>query len=252
MRPRKRHHLAFTHAAPLLLAAGLAIGGISPLAHATKLLLITENTPPINMLENGKMIGANTDKVRELMRRAKVDFSLDPLPWKRGYLLASKTANTCIYPTARTPERESMFHWIGPISVGQWQLYAAADRLLPLKNIEQARPYLIGTYLDDARDEYFRSRGYRVESVSDDALNPKKLLVHRIDLWAASSTKGKLLLQQNGWSNKIVPVLTFNSVDIYLACNINTDADLSKRLNTIVAEMKADGTIKAMEIKYGE
>lgn len=250
MYPSKWYQPIFTHV-PLLLAAGLAIGGISPLAHATKLLLITENTPPINMLVNGKMTGANTDMVRELMRRAKVDFSLDILPWKRGYLRASQTADSCIYPTARTPERETLFHWIGPISTIQWQLYAAADRLLPLNNLEQARPYLIGTYLDDARDEYFRSRGYRVESVSDDTLNPKKLLAHRIDLWASSHLKGKFLLQQNGWSEKIVPVLSFNAVDIYLACHINTAADLSKRLNTIFGEMKADGTVKAIEHKYG-
>jgi polar amino acid transport system substrate-binding protein len=234
----------------LMLAVSLLTGSISPTAHAVKLALVTENTPPTNMIENGKMIGPNTDKVRELMLRAKVDFTLTTLPWKRAYLMATQTVDTCIYPATRTAEREALFHWIGPVNTVEWLLYAAADRPLRLENIEQARPYLIGTYLGDARDEFFRSRGFQVESVVDDLLNPKKLLVHRIDLWAASRTKGKLLLQQNGWSEKIVPVLSFNTVDLYLACNINTAPELAKRLNGLFGEIKADGTFKAIEKQY--
>ncbi|MEN3275031.1 MAG: polar amino acid transport system substrate-binding protein [Massilia sp.] len=96
---------------------------------------------------------------------------------------------------------------------------ARADRRIVLHTLEDARPYRIGTYHGDARDGYLRSRGFRVDSAQNDLTNPRKLLLGRIDLWAAALRAGSPVLQQNGWDGRIVPVLVFNRLDVFLACN---------------------------------
>ena len=86
--------------------------------------------------------------------------------------------------------------------------------------------------------------------MSDDLSNPRKLLLNRIDLWAASLVRGALLISQNGWSEQIVPVLSFHKVDLYLACNPSVPTPLIDKLNATLQGMVRDGTTKTLEKKY--
>jgi polar amino acid transport system substrate-binding protein len=164
--------------------------------------------------------------------------------------MALTNTDTCVFVTTRTPEREALFKWVGPLGSADWILYAAADRNLKLSSLSDAMPLLIGTYGGDVRDDFFRSRGFKVESVPDDSSNPKKLLLHRIDLWAASRNKAVLFISQNGWADKITPVLTFHKVDLYLACNLAVPDALILQLNSALEAMNKDGTSNAIEKKY--
>jgi polar amino acid transport system substrate-binding protein len=50
--------------------------------------------------------------------------------------------------------------------------------------------------------------------------------------------------------DKLVPVLSFNKAELYLACNRSVPDALIERLNTTLAAMNKDGTAKALERKY--
>lgn len=229
-------------------AAWLIGGGVA--AQTATLRLTTENSPPFNMMEGDKVVGRATDLVREMAERAKVTISIDLLPWVRAYNMALKDANTCVFATTRTPEREALFKWIGPVGASEWVLYGNAERNIKLHSIEDARTLTIGTYLGDARDEYFRSRGFRVESAPDDLSNPRKLLLNRIDLWAASVVRGSLLVAQNDWTGKVVPLLAFHKVDLYMACHADVPMPLVDRLNATLQAMVRDGSTRTIEKKY--
>ncbi|MFO1264152.1 MAG: ABC transporter substrate-binding protein [Rhodoferax sp.] len=230
------------------LAVWLASGGAG--AQTTSLRLTTESSPPFNMMEGDKIVGRATDMVREMADRAKVGITIEMLPWARAYNQALKESDACVFTTTRTPEREALFKWVGPVGSSDWALYGNAERKLKLGSIEDARPMIIGTYLGDARDEYFRSRGFKVESVSDDLSNPRKLLLNRIDLWAASVVRGSMLVAQNDWTGKVVPLLVFHKVDLYMACHVDLPTALIDRLNAALQTMVRDGTTKAIEKKY--
>jgi polar amino acid transport system substrate-binding protein len=102
----------------------------------------------------------------------------------------------------------------------------------------------------DARDEYLRARGFQVDPASFDMINPRKLLLDRIDLWAASFKRGTTLHQRNGWAGKIIPVLTFNRVGVYLACNPAVPSELIDKMNAALEAMGRDGTMKRIDRKY--
>lgn len=240
----------------LLPGAGMAQADIgvdaAPSARRFPALYITtEAAAPSSMLDStGQVVGISTDKVRAVLERAGLAYTIELLPWKRAYAAARERADACVYSTTRTPEREPLFKWVGPIDSAEWVLMGRADRRIVLRTLEDARAYRIGTYNGDARDDYLRSRGFRVDPAPNDLTNPRKLLLGRIDLWAAALRTGSPVLQQNDWDGKIVPVLVFNRLDVFLACNRALPDELIARLNGAFAALERDGTLRRVERAY--
>lgn len=236
--------------AVFVMAGTMAAAAQAASAPRPWLYLTTETSAPSSMLEGTRVIGIATDKVREAMHRAGVDYSIELLPWKRAYLAAQQRPDACVYSTSRTPEREKLFKWVGPTDVGQWVLMGRADSKLTLRSLEDARGLRIGTYNGDARDAYLRARGFRVDAANEDLANAGKLLLDRIDLWAASLRSGSTILSRYGYDKKIVPLLVFNRIELYLACNPGVPDEVVARLNAAFAAIARDGTGRRIERSY--
>lgn len=214
---------------------------------APRLYITTELLAPSSRTEGERVDGVATAKVREVMRRAGVDYRLEVLPWKRAYRSALSRGDACVYSTTRTPERESLFKWVGPIDIAQWVLLGRADRKLQLRSLDDARGLRIGTYNGDAREAWLRSRGFSLDSTSNDLSNLHKLMAGRIDLWAASMRSDSDALARFGYEKQVVPVLVFKEIGVYLACNRAVPDGLVTRLNTAFAEMARDGSARKIE-----
>lgn len=234
-----------TVAGLLCMAAALAAA-----AEPRRLHLLTESSPPISMRAGAEVIGSGTEKVREIMARTGTSYTLDLLPWRRAYTELQQQADSCLFSTSRTPEREELFKWIGPTDEAEWVLLGRADRNFQLRTLDDARKLRIGTYHGDARDEYLRARGFLVDPAPIDMMNPRKLMLDRIDLWAASLKRGTTLTKQNSWGKNIVRVLTFNRVGVYLACNRAVPDELIDRMNAALEGMGRDGTMQRIDRKY--
>src|SRR4051812_17971533 len=74
------------NAACAMLATALACAGAG--AGATALHIATESAPPSSILQDGKVVGHATEKIRTIMVRAGVDIDITMLPWQRAYALA--------------------------------------------------------------------------------------------------------------------------------------------------------------------
>lgn len=219
-------------------------------AQTSPRLYLTTEMPPYGTREGDPAASLGTDIVREIMARARIDHSIDVLPWKRAYTAALERGDACVYSTTRTPERERQFKWTGPLAEANWVLMARADRKLKLHSLEDARRYRIGTYNGDARDQYLRERNFDVDPAPSDLLNPRKLMAGRIDLWAASLGPGSKALEQLGYADKVTPVLVFNRIHTYLACNRAVPDRLVARMDEALATMERDGTARAIRQRY--
>jgi polar amino acid transport system substrate-binding protein len=237
----------------LIVAAALAFGcAVSHAQQAPRLYLATEAAVPHSMLEGTRVIGIGADTVREIVKRAGIDYTIELLPWKRAYTAALERSDACVFSTTRTPERDPLFTWIGPIGEADWVLMARADSKLRLDSLDDARGYRIGTYNGDARDHYLRARGFKVDPAPNDRLNLRKLMAGRIDLWAASFRRGSATLARMGYGDKVVPVLVFNRIRVYLACNRGVPDELVARMNGALAAMEHDGTLQRIVHRYDD
>jgi polar amino acid transport system substrate-binding protein len=241
---------ALSHAAKCcagLLAAALMLPAM---ARPVTLTLTAELTHPAVTVQAGRVTGHAAEKVHEIMRRSEIDYTMATMPWRRAYTLALNQDATCVFMTTRTPERETLFHWIGPISQADWVLYGRADRQYDVKTLEQVRGMRIGSYNGDVRGEFLAARGFNVDFVQNDESNPKKLLLDRIDLWVNSTRSSQPLLAKLGLLGKVAPVLSFNQAKLYLACNRAVPEPVAARMQAALRSMEADGTYKAIEQRY--
>lgn len=232
----------------LLLATFL----LAPLqaAPAEPLQLFTEFTPPDIMRDGDRIVGISPDKVTEIMRRAGISYTIEIMAWRRAYELAQRTPQSCVFSTSRIPEREALFKWIGPLREVDWTLYGLPNPPFKLAKLEDAKPLRIGGYSGDVRAQYLITRGFTVDVATDNSSNPRKLVGKRIDLWATSQQLAEGILQREGLSGRVVPLLTYYTSRAYLACNKAVPDAKVASMTAALAEMVKDGTSAAIDRKY--
>jgi len=216
------------------------------------LTLTTEEYPPFNMLDEHtkEPTGITVEKVVEVMRRAREPFTITSYPWPRAYQMALQMENTCVFSTSRTPEREALFTWIGPLAKSDWTIFARANDGRKPRSLEDVRPFTIGGYNNAATGEYLKLHGYTVDLAIDDSLNMQKLLRNRIDFWATGDLLGKYLIGKAGLTDQIVPLFKFELSELYMACNHAMNPQRAEKFNRILKEMDRDGSSAAIERKY--
>jgi len=216
------------------------------------LTLTTEEYPPFNMLDERtkEPTGITVEKVVEVMRRAREPFTITSYPWPRAYQMALQMDNTCVFSTSRTPEREALFTWIGPLAKSDWTIFARATDVRKPRSLEDVKPFVIGGYNNAATGEYLKLHGYKVDLAIDDSLNMQKLLRNRIDFWATGDLLGKYLIGKAGLTGQIVPLFKFELSELYMACNLAMSPQRAEKFNRILKEMDRDGSSAAIERKY--
>lgn len=219
-------------------------------ALAGSLQLFTEYTPPDIMREGERIVGISPDKVKEIMSRAGITYTIEIMAWRRAYELAQRTPDACVFSTSRIAEREGLFKWVGPLREVDWTFYGLANPPFQLVTLEDAKGLRIGGYNGDVRAQFLLDRGFKVDTAQDNFSNPRKLLAGRIDLWATSHQLANGVLMRQGLAGKIVPLLTFHTSRAYLACNKAVPDAAIAAMSAALADMVKDGTAAAIDRKY--
>ncbi|WP_448683918.1 substrate-binding periplasmic protein [Pseudomonas nicosulfuronedens] len=214
------------------------------------MVLLTENFPPYNMAINGKNFaqedsidGIAVDIVKEMFKRAGVQYSLTlRFPWDRIYKLALEKPGYGVFVTARLPERESQFKWVGPIGPDDWVLLAKADSKISLNNLDEAKKFRVGAYKGDAMANYLAEHGFEPVLALRDQENAGKLQEGSIDLWASGDPAGRYLAKQVGVTG-LKTVLRFNSDQLFLALNRETPDAVVQKLQAALDKMRAEGFV---------
>ena len=119
-------------------------------ASSDPLLVVTELSPPDQILVDGKVTGKGTEFIRAIFAKANLTPDIQMYPWARAFRLASTIQNTFIYTIARTKGRENNFHWIGPVSHFELAFVALKERDdIIINNTEEAKKYKIAMQRND-------------------------------------------------------------------------------------------------------
>jgi polar amino acid transport system substrate-binding protein len=144
----------------------------------------------------------STEVVQAVLKELQLDVSIQVMPWARAYDLALRESNVLIYSIARTPERESLFQWVGTIAPTRWYLYSLADRPIVLKSLSDARGHQIATVNRDVGEQYLLSQGFQMgdelQSSNKYEQNFRKLKVDHVELWISNELNALYLTRRYG------------------------------------------------------
>jgi polar amino acid transport system substrate-binding protein len=215
-----------------------------------RMVLLTENFPPYNMAINGKNFareeninGIAVDIIREMFKRAGIQYNLSlRFPWDRIYKLALEKPDYGVFVTARLPEREALFKWVGPIGPDDWVLLGRSDSTITLSSLEEAKQYKVGAYKGDAIAEHLVEKGLEPITALRDQENAKKLMAGQIDLWASGDPAGRYLAKQEGITG-LKTILRFDSAQLYLALNKEVSDEVVQKLQAELDKMRSEGLV---------
>ncbi len=242
----------------LSLIATFLLHPITPVFAEAKLNIYTENYPPYNMSSSGapyahkeeEITGLCTDIVKALVTKAKIDYRLKLRNWSQGLKRAQTKANHAIFCAARTEEREKFFQWVGPLTNIDWTLFALKGSSIKLASLEEAKQYKIGGYKDDVMSLFLIEKGYTVNMLTNDSLNPRKLQLGQIDLWVSDGLAGPYVASELEEPVEVVPVLKFRATPLFMAVNKDTDAETMNLLQTTFKKMQEAGEVEAISKSY--
>lgn len=214
--------------------------------------IMTEEYPPFNFTEEGKLTGLSTEVVQQLAKKIGHPEKIEMLPWARAYGLIQQSDGQILFSMTRTEEREKMFKWVGPIASNKWVFFAKKGSGITLGSLEDAKKVeKIGTYKDDAAESFIKAEGFtNIDSVVNDDQNVPKLMAGRINLWIVGELQGIHKAKAKGVADQLEKVLDVKDTQLYIAFSKNTsDAEVAKWQAALDA-MKADGSYDALIMKY--
>lgn len=250
----------------LLIRVGAATALLLALtpAFALEISALTESLPPLNYEQDGKVVGFSSELLDLMAKEANITVAKQVLPWPRAYDMVGRQSNTLIYSLARTPEREALFNWVGPISARRIVLYRLSDRSdISLKSLDDARAYRIGVVRESASAKGLIKMGFPINGLQDemgpgldlgvqDESNMKKFMARRFDLlvsldWAAAYNAKNVGLSPDD----LQPALVLDeSLSYWYGLSLRTDPEVAKKLNAALQKIKNDGRYLQLKQKY--
>jgi len=161
----------------------------------------TEEYPPYNYEKDGVPEGIAVETLREVLAELGIDPAEADIrigSWSEGYQTVLHTPMTVVFSTARTPERENLFKWAGPVFNSKNVLFALKDRNVTIFSLQDLTQIRIGIIRDDVAGADLISFGVAPENlvVSTNAQEIVSLLESgRIDAWAYAELPGEEIIK---------------------------------------------------------
>lgn len=220
---------------------------------ARALTVVTEVSPPAVVMGSDGPAGAAVEIVREIQRRVGDNTPIEVLPWARAYAMAQEMPDVVIFCLTRTSEREALFEWVGPLFAIDW-LFVGLEGMAPVvASLDDARKVrAIGTYKDDAREEFLLAHGFRnLDSAPDAYVNIRKLHSGRVDL-VVTTTLGFKVMAAMAEAHKapLRKVYAFKRVELGIAFSRGSDPAKVAAWRKAYEAMRADGSFEAIYSRW--
>ena len=85
-----------------------------------RLNVVAEDYYPLSYFDSGKVSGTLVDLIESITYTAGMPVSRNEIriiPWNQAYITAQQIPDTLLLGIYRTPDRENLFRWIGPVAV---------------------------------------------------------------------------------------------------------------------------------------
>ncbi|MCF6186592.1 MAG: transporter substrate-binding domain-containing protein [Desulfobulbaceae bacterium] len=219
-------------------------------------VVFTEELAPVHYTENGKLSGIATEIVQAIFQEAGLRADIRSYPWKRTYQNALQNKDAFIYTINRTPEREELFQWIGPILPKRTYLYRLRSREdIEVTETADLKKYTTVVILGYALTRTLASQGLRTDKeliVTRTKKNQMQVFLKgRADLITGNEYTLARAMQNTGRSMAdVVPVLLMSEKGYYLAANRQVNPELVERLRLANVKVQQRGLVQRVIDRY--
>jgi polar amino acid transport system substrate-binding protein len=234
----------------------VCIFGLTNLARAQDLMILTTTWAPYSYEENGNITGLATEIVRAVLKKAEIGTDIRLYPWKRAIITAKEEKNILIYPLIRTPEREKDFVWAAPIFNAEICLFKLKKRKdIVLTSLGDAKKYTIGVLRGAAMHQHLGSHGFEDRNplvvLGSNRKIAELLFRERTDLAADNPLVLGYEAGQLGYSiHEAEKVLQLFENEAYMAFGKGSSTAYVTRLKEAFEELRANGTLEVIHEKY--
>ena len=230
---------------------------IIPASNATtseSLTYYTEIYPPSNFLENNELVGLSVETLKLLWQKMNVkEQKIHIVPWARGYHNVLNKPNSMLFTMARTPKRETLFKWVGPLYFAEHVLIAKHDFTDDINDITDAYQYIIAAIKNDVSEITLLEKNFPDEHIVRISQLRQAILMlqnKRIDLMIVSRTSLKGILDEHNLTmDDIKIVFSINKIGNYYAFNVNTPDILIEQYQQAFDQIKEER--QKINYKYG-
>jgi polar amino acid transport system substrate-binding protein len=232
----------------------LLFGVWASCALALPLQVVTEELPPLSFRDQGVLTGYATELMQAVFSQAKIQAEIDVYPWPRAYHVAATTPNTVIFSMGKTPEREPLFHWIGPLGhISTWMYKHADNKTLVVNSLSDIYGLRIGVIRKSVADELLRKEiGVRhLMRVNSQVQLLKLLTSNRVDLAVIAQPVLVSLKQDNTeLVELLVPVYLLERTPVYAGISIQSSPQLVEQLQAAFSRVIETDLKRALMAKY--
>ncbi|MGR3637229.1 MAG: substrate-binding periplasmic protein [Shimia sp.] len=216
-------------------------------AQAADVKLFTEDYAPYNYLDNGELTGHGVDIIKEALSRSGVTADMEVTKWSRAISKAEQDADTCVFTTARTPEREERFNWAGPMYSEAIYLIQKIGANADVDSVDAALTQKIGTQTGDFAVALMDRMGATDIDLAPDAeMTLKKLRAGRVDYMVALESAAKVAIDGGG----IEIAMEVSRNEFFMACSKTTNGEVIAKMDAAIGSILADGTQAEFIAKY--
>ncbi|WP_434361261.1 transporter substrate-binding domain-containing protein [Parasalinivibrio latis] len=206
------------------------------------LRFVTEEYPPYNYTENGELKGI---AVELLLKSAQGEIGTSDIrvwPWARGYAEAQSGPNTVLFSTTRTPQRESIFKWVGPITETKVVVIVnKSQKDESLSSLVEKSKKSIAVVRDDIGEQRLALKmpDAKVIKLSTPDQAAKMLRSGRVSGWAYEENVAYWILEKQGAQRgDFVAIDTLLSGKLYFAVSPDVSDKKVKAMNNAVLRAK--------------
>jgi polar amino acid transport system substrate-binding protein len=232
----------------------LALVMASLAAPAGELKIYTEVSPPQQIQErDGSLSGIGVEVVRTLQKLVGNRDPIRVVPWPKGYQAALDEPDVVLFSMARTAERESLFHWIGPLDETIYYVWVKAGSRRVIRTPDDARGLkAIGVYRNDVRDQFLTRKGFtNLDRADDNLTNLEKLLAGDLDAFVATFDEAEDLARAAGCQLSDLRVtIPICKAQMYIVMSLKTREEVVKAWSSAFGALRDSQTFEGIFRSY--
>ncbi|MBT4401349.1 MAG: transporter substrate-binding domain-containing protein [Bacteroidetes bacterium] len=220
---------------------------------AGSLTWLTENFPPYNYGQTGSLNGVAVEVLETMFDQMEVNLSqadISLTDWTNAYKAVQDNEGTVLFSMVRSPDRENMFKWVGPIAPHKEVIIAPAGTGIKIVTDADLTHYHFGVVNGYSSYNLLRDRG----------VDPGKIIEYpgSTELYQAMIDGEVQCISYSEQANLLIPVglgylpedflpvYTINVDQLYYAFNQSVSNSLinlfQEKLDLIKNDKEADGS----------